>query len=146
MDDEDRMRMAVDRATNNETFVSYCSVTGDKNIRNKEMNIWDSGVVASAKRPARAFERCVTHKGIQTKAIRPSRYRIHLQINGVAWVGQWGLGVVDGGGELCGRETPITPVAQLIPPTRWAQGPTKLPKLPKDPLRSVPPTALLFFY
>jgi hypothetical protein len=27
---------------------------------------------------------------------------------------------------------PITPVAQLIPPARWAQCPTKLPELPKD--------------
>jgi hypothetical protein len=25
------------------------------------------------------------------------------------------------------RETPITPAAQLIPPARWAQGPTKRP-------------------
>ena len=27
-----------------------------------------------------------------------------------------------------------TPAAQLIPPARWAQGPTKLPKLPKKPI------------
>ena len=44
---------------------------------------------------------------------------------------RWGSGEVDGGGELYARETPITPGAQLIPPARWAQGPTKLPKLPK---------------
>ena len=41
------------------------------------------------------------------------------------------MGEVDGGGELYARETPIIPVAQLIPPARRAQGPTKLPKLPK---------------
>ncbi len=35
------------------------------------------------------------------------------------------------GGEFYARKTPITPAAQLIPPTCWAQGPTKLPKLPK---------------
>jgi hypothetical protein len=32
---------------------------------------------------------------------------------------------------LFAMETPITPAAQLIPPARWAQGPTKLSKLPK---------------
>ncbi len=41
------------------------------------------------------------------------------------------MGEVDGGGELSRRETTTTPVAQLIPPARRAQGPTKLPKLPK---------------
>ena len=51
-------------------------------------------------------------------------------------VGGWGE--VDGGGELFMQDTPITPVAQLIPPTRWAQGPTKLPKLPKVELQKLP--------
>ncbi len=41
------------------------------------------------------------------------------------------------GGEFYARETPITPVAQLTAPTRWAQGPTKLPKLPKQTIRKV---------
>ena len=46
---------------------------------------------------------------------------------------KWGSGEVGGGGELSVGETTITPVAQLIPPARWAQGPKKLPKLPKLP-------------